>query len=221
MSEHERAQQPQPRRGVLTRNAGVAQSLENGRQTVAAPFEPKQMHEHEEHQHDRDEPRFDGMQRSAAALGDGREDCQRAEQDERRIAREQHAGPPPSRARTRSRGALARPHASNAASTIAHSAMVRIGGPNSGVGTVNSEMPTISSTAMAACARPDDRAGQREDAPVSRDHANLRQRIDAEQAGQTKRDLGKPIGELRADIAVELKFVADGEKLRQVAGRPA
>ena len=32
--------------------------------------------------------------------------------------------------------------------------MARIGGPKSGVGTVNSEMPTISSTAIAACGGP-------------------------------------------------------------------
>src|SRR5581483_7860086 len=39
-------------------------------------------------------------------------------------------------------------------STSAHSAIARIGGPNSGVGTANSEMPTISSTASAACDGP-------------------------------------------------------------------
>ena len=32
--------------------------------------------------------------------------------------------------------------------------MVRIGGPKSGDGTVNSAMPTISSTAIAACEAP-------------------------------------------------------------------
>ncbi len=45
----------------------------------------------------------------------------------------------------------ARQYCSNAA---AHNAMVRIGGPKSGVGTVNTETPTISSTAITACVAP-------------------------------------------------------------------
>ncbi len=39
-------------------------------------------------------------------------------------------------------------------SAAAHNAIARIGGPKSGVGTVNTEMPTISSTAMMACVGP-------------------------------------------------------------------
>ncbi len=97
--------------------------------------------------------------------------------------------------------------------------MVRIGGPKSGDGTVNSEMPTMSSTAIAACDGADDGAAEREDAPIGRDHANLRQHIDAEQAGDAKGDLGEPISERRPDVAVEAELVTDGEKLRQIAGR--
>ncbi len=81
--------------------------------------------------------------------------------------------------------------------------MARIGGPKSGDGTVNNEMPTISSTAIAACAGADDGAAEREHAPIGRDHANLRQHIDAEQAGDAKRDLGKPISERRTDAGIE------------------
>ena len=65
----------------------------------------------------------------------------------------------------------------------------------------------------------DDGAAQRKHAPIGRDHANLCQRIDAEQAGETERDLGQPIGQRRTDVAAELEFVTDGEQLRQLAGR--
>ena len=37
---------------------------------------------------------------------------------------------------------------------MAHSAMARTAGSKSGVGTVNGEMPTMSSTATTACAGP-------------------------------------------------------------------
>ncbi len=67
--------------------------------------------------------------------------------------------------------------------------------------------------------RADDGAAEREHAPIGRDHANLRQRIDAEQAGAAKGDLGKPVGQRRPDAGVEAELVTDGEKLRQIAGR--
>ena len=63
--------------------------------------------------------------------------------------------------------------------------------------------------------RPDDGAAEREYAPVGRDHANLRQHIDAEHAGEAERDFGEPISQRRPDAGVEAKFVTDGEEPRQ------
>ena len=91
--------------------------------------------------------------------------------------------------------------------------MARIGGPKFGVGTVNTRMPTISSTAMAAWVGPDDLAAEREHAPIGRDHANLRQRIDTEQAGRAKRDLREPVSERRPEIAGERELMADRQQL--------
>ena len=65
----------------------------------------------------------------------------------------------------------------------------------------------------------DDRPAEREHAPIGRDHASLRQQIDAEQTGDAKGDLGKPVGERRTGIAAQRKLMADGQHLRQHAGR--
>jgi len=51
------------------------------------------------------------------------------------------------------------------------------------------------------------------------DDADLRQQINAEQAGDAKRNFAEPIRERRADAAGEPEFMPDGEKLRQVPRR--
>ncbi len=65
----------------------------------------------------------------------------------------------------------------------------------------------------------DNRAAKREHAPVSGDHADLGERIDAEQSGGAKSDLRKPVSERRAEIAVGLQFVTDREYACQFVGR--
>ena len=94
-------------------------------------------------------------------------------------------------------------------------------GPNSGVGTVKAEMPTMSSTASAACWAPDDRAAEPEDRPIGHDHADLRQQIDAEQAaaGRIEGELRQPEGERRPEIGAELEFMPDRQHDREIAGR--
>ncbi len=67
--------------------------------------------------------------------------------------------------------------------------------------------------------RPDDGAAQREHAPISDQHANLRQHVNREQSADTEYDFAKPISERRTDAAIEAEFVADREELRQVARR--
>ncbi len=100
--------------------------------------------------------------------------------------------------------------------------MVSTTGPKSGVGTVKAEMPTISSTAIAACCAPTIARAEREHRPVGGDHADLRQQIDAEQAvaGDVEGELGEPERERRPEIGAELEFVPDREHVRHVARRP-
>ena len=102
-------------------------------------------------------------------------------------------------------------------SSSAHNAAVRSGGPKSGVGTVKPNAAIIS-TAMAA-RRADDRAAEQEHADIGRGDAELREQIDAEQAARAERGLGEPIGQRRAEIAVQREMTADRQHLWQIPRR--
>ena len=60
---------------------------------------------------------------------------------------------------------------------------------------------------------PDDRAAEREYAPIGRDQTNLRKRINAKQSVAAERNLCQPVGERRSEIAIDRKFMTDGEQL--------
>ena len=67
--------------------------------------------------------------------------------------------------------------------------------------------------------RAHDRAPEREYGPIGRDHADLRQHIDAEHAGNSEHDLGEPERERRSKVGAELELVSDREHVRHVTGR--
>ena len=213
---HDRTQKPQPGAGVLARGGGIAQPCQGRRQTISSALQPQQVHEQKHGERGRHDPRLVGVERGAAARGHGGEQNERAEQDQRGIAGEQQqrcrdaervpgpAPPLPDRPPVMQQHDCPQCHGENGRAEIrrrhreqrnADHEQHRHGGVR----------------------RADDGAAQRKHAPIGRDHANLRQRIDAEQAGETERDLGQPIGQRRPDVAAELEFVTDGEELRQVA----
>ena len=104
----------------------------------------------------------------------------------------------------------------------AHSGMVRMTGPKSGVGTVKAADAHHQQHRERRVLRADDRASEREHRPIGHDHADLRQQVDADQAaaGEIEGELGEPEGERGTEIGAELELVADREHVRHVAGRP-
>ncbi len=78
MGQHERGQEPQPGRGVPAAGLRITQAVERRRQAVADAFEPEQMQEKENDEADRDDPRFDGLERGPSAFGDRGENCEQA-----------------------------------------------------------------------------------------------------------------------------------------------
>ena len=89
MGENERSQEPQPQRRIRAGDVGVAQPHSVGVNAVAHAVEPDQMQKQKSHEPERHDPRLDRFERGAAALGDGGEDDQSAEQNQRGVAREQ------------------------------------------------------------------------------------------------------------------------------------
>ena len=67
--------------------------------------------------------------------------------------------------------------------------------------------------------RADHRAAERKDAPKGRDHAHLRQQIDAEHPGGAEREVREPISKRRANIRAKRRIVRDSEQVREIAGR--
>ena len=61
-------------------------------------------------------------------------------------------------------------------------------------------------------ARADDAAAEREHRPIGDDDAGLRQRVEPERAGKTKRDLAQPKRQRRPEIAAEHEFMTDGQE---------
>ena len=156
---------------------------------LARDVEPDQVRKQQDRDHDGGEPRLDGAQRRAPALGRPQERPSAGEQDQARIGGEQQQAEIEARARTSSGAGPRRWRARNAAAVSADSAMPRIGGPKSGDGTVITVMPSISSTAIAACCGADDRAAEREHRPIGDDHAGLRQQVDADDAERSCRTI--------------------------------
>ena len=67
--------------------------------------------------------------------------------------------------------------------------------------------------------RPEQRAAEREHAPIGYDHAELRQEVNAKQSGDPKRYFAEPISKRRTNTAGEPEFMTDGEKLGEIAWR--
>ena len=176
------------------------------------------MDEQENDETEHDDPRLGRCERGAAARGDCREEGEHAEQDQRGIAREQHQG----------RG-NAEP-IPGASAVLHHRAPVvqQHQGPQRHGQDWRAEIRRRHGEQRNSrhqehrhdgVRRTGDRATEREDAPIGRHHANLRQQVNAEHAGAAEGNLGQPISERRTDTGIEAEFMADGEKLGQVARR--
>ena len=123
------------------------------------------------------------LRRARACLTSVKHRTRQANEQQARMGRQQED---PDLEREREPSSARRPSptaASSAAGSRAHTAMVRMTGPKSGVGTEKAEMPIISRTGERRMLRRRRSSGRaRRHDPIGHDHADLRECVDAEQA---------------------------------------
>ena len=218
MGQNEHGQKAQPGQRVVLRAARVAELRDGRRQAVGGALEPEQMQEQKADKDDRYDPRVQPVERCASAIGRHREQGQRHEQNEGAFAgHQQKSGGPaehvPGLPISKSDSLpVAREH--DGPQRHGQNRRVKIRCRYRECRYADHEQDGHNSLR-----RTHNGAAQPEHAPIRHDHANLRKRVDSEQPADAIGGLSEPERERRADVAVELKFVAYRQHLRQIAGR--
>ena len=221
MADQEEPHQLAPCEQVRVHRFHAAQPPQRRQHAVGRQIEQDQIGEQHEGDDDGGDPGIERRKRSgAAALRDQHEDRHQRDQDQREMGREQQ------------QGEIDRQHVPIDAAHFAHRApqmqdgegperhrqdfRPEIRGRDREEGNADHQQGRERGMALA-----DGRAAKLEHRPIGRDHADLREHIDAGQvvAGEAEGDLREPEGQRRPKLAAEAEFLPDHQHVGDIAGR--